>query len=55
MTDSQPIPQQQSWDPEIVNFMKLLNKFEFPDKRGFELMGTRKADFCPPSQPPFIN
>jgi len=29
----------------------LPEKFEFLDKRGFELMETREKDFCPPANP----
>jgi len=58
MADSQPVPKQQSQNPEIVNFTKfpqkteLLEKFKLPAKRGFELMETR---FLPPGQAPLIN
>jgi len=46
-TDSQPVPKQQSRNPEIANFAKLHKKFKFLDKRGFKLMQTRKANSCP--------
>jgi len=46
-----------------VDFVKLLKKielekFELPDKRGFELTEKRrggKKGFLPPGPPPFIN
>jgi len=56
ITDSQPLPKQQSWNPEITNFAKFLKTFELPDKRGSELTETRRKDrFPPPSQPQFLN
>jgi len=56
----QPIPKQQSWNPEItdfVNFAKfpqkteLLEKFKLLDKRGFELTEVRKKYSCPLANP----
>jgi len=47
MTDSQSVPEQRSWNPKLADFAnfteilkktKLPEKFELPDKRGFELM-----------------
>jgi len=38
MTDSQPVPQQQSQNPKLTDFAKkteLLEKFKLPEKRGF--------------------
>jgi len=54
MTDWYPVSEQPSQKPEIPNFSK---KFELPDKSGFELMETRRAETAPPQpdQPPFIN
>jgi len=35
---------------------ELLEKFELPDKSGFELLEKRRAkSFLPAGQPPFIN
>jgi len=51
MTDSQSVPEQQSWIPELedfANFAKfpkkteLPEKFELTEKRGFELTGKKK-------------
>ena len=45
MTDLQSVPKQQSWNPELADFVnftgllkktKLPEKFKLPDKRGFE-------------------
>jgi len=62
MTDSQSVPEQQSWNIKLVNFAKfpkkteLQGKFDLPDKRGFELMETSRAGrFLPPGQLSFIN
>jgi len=53
MTDSQPVPEQQSWNLQIsdfVNFVKLLKKTKLPEKsellakKGFELTEMRRAD-----------
>jgi len=68
MTNSQPVPKQWLWNAKLSNFanftnvarlmkkIKLSEKFELPDKRGFELTETREKDsFLPPGQPPFLN
>jgi len=63
VTDLQPVPEHRSWTPWIfANLMKFQKKvklperFELPDKRGFELLETRRADsFLLPGQPPLIN
>jgi len=57
MTESQFVPEQRSWNPEIMDFSKfskktkVLTKFERLDKRGFELTAKRGADPCPPGNP----
>ena len=60
MTDSQPVPEQRSLNPEIAGFenfaklrekTELLEKIELPDEGGLELMGKRGADLCPPAKP----
>jgi len=54
MTNSQPVPKQLLWNPELADLRilwnspkqtKLTEKFELPQKRRF----------LPPGQPPFIN
>ena len=57
MTNSQSVPERQSWNLEIMNFTKFLKKkFELLDKKGFKLTKTRKKySFLPTSQPPFVN
>ena len=58
MTDSQSVPEQQSWNAKLINFpdfSKLLKKtylpekFGLPDKRGFKLMKIRRDEkhSCP--------
>jgi len=48
MTDSQPVPKQLSQNPELTNLMnctkktELPEKFELPDKKGFQLMEKEK-------------
>jgi len=51
MTDSQPVPEQQLRNLEIVNFTEFPKKFKLPDKKGFELMEQSRADSRPPASP----
>jgi len=53
MTDLQPVLEQQSWNPEIMNFAsftklpkktKLPEKFKLPAKRGLKPMEMRKRN-----------
>jgi len=61
MTKSHPVPEQQSWNPEIMNFAKLLKKAKLPEKfellakRGFELMEKREKRKIPAPWPTPIN
>jgi len=57
MTDSQPVPEQRSRNPETVDFTKLpkrtklSEKFKLPAKRGFALTEGRRADSYHPANP----
>jgi len=60
MTSSQPFPEQQSQNPEIVDFknivkcpkkIELPEKFKLPAKRRFELTEKAKRESCPPAKP----
>ena len=60
ITDLQSVSKQWSWNPEFADFAnftklakktELLEKFELPDKRGFELTEMRKKDSCPLASP----
>jgi len=62
MTDSQPVPKQQSQNPELAdfaNFAKLPKKIEPPEKlelpakRGFKLLekGKSRRASCPLANP----
>jgi len=56
----QSVPEQRLQNPEPMDFVnfaklvkqtKLLEKFELPNKRGFEPTEARKKDFCPTASP----
>jgi len=65
MTNSQPFPSSYHGNQKIMNFTKLLEKTELPEKfaflarGGFKSTQKRRADSCPPTpcpgQPPFVN
>jgi len=58
MTDLQAVPEQRSWNLELVESAKcaklpkktkLPEKFELRGKRAFKPMKMRKKDSCPPA------
>jgi len=64
MTNLQSVPEQRSWNPELMDFMnfaklpkktKLLENFELTDKRGFEFPDKRGFKWISaPNQLPLI-
>jgi len=48
MTDSQPVPEQQLQNPEVMQFQK---KFRLLGKRGFKLSQERKRCSIPAPRP----
>jgi len=49
-------PEQWPQNPKTAGFAKFPEKLEFPYKRGFELVETRRADSCPwPTSVPKIS